>query len=126
VNWRKAIEALVVELMSKTRFSMTEIEVAYVHGKTDEDCLPSEADVLNYEGLGSYTSRRAHTHRIALAIHVQDAESTYRPSATSSGARIVPPYDDLCRRNSNEDLEYSDPQIFPKLWSSSISGQTYD
>ena len=72
------------------------------------------------------SSNRAQTPRIALAVHVQDADNSYRPFSTSAGMRVVLPHDVLCRKKPDGTPDYSDPEIFPELWSSSSPGQFHD
>ncbi|MEO0524815.1 MAG: phytanoyl-CoA dioxygenase family protein [Pseudomonadota bacterium] len=59
---------------------------------------------------------RSDTPRLALAIHMQDGDNTSRPFITPSGARVVLPHDNLCRKNADGNPDYTDPTVFPRLW----------
>jgi ectoine hydroxylase-related dioxygenase (phytanoyl-CoA dioxygenase family) len=55
--------------------------------------------------------------RVALAVHLQDDENMYRLFRTVEGRQIELADDRLCRRLPNGDPDYSDPAVFPLLWS---------
>ena len=55
--------------------------------------------------------------RIALAVHLQDEDNRYQPFSSADGQPIVLAHDQLCRRDENGMPDYSDPGVFPTLWS---------
>ena len=57
------------------------------------------------------------TPRVALAVHLQDAENSYREYLTPTGEPVVLSHDQLCRRDNNGLPDYTDPNVFPTLWS---------
>ena len=59
----------------------------------------------------------AATERVALAVHLQDEANHYRRFETPNGEPVVLPHDQLCQRNSDDLPDYSDPRIFPVIWS---------
>ncbi|MEQ9304903.1 MAG: phytanoyl-CoA dioxygenase family protein [Marinoscillum sp.] len=54
-------------------------------------------------------------NRLALAIHLQDAENRYRTVYDQNQKPITISYDDLCRKDSEGNPDYSDPGVFPTL-----------
>jgi hypothetical protein len=89
---------------------------------TPMELRKGEVSFHHMRAIHCSSSNRAPTPRLALAIHVQDAENTYRPFKTASGIRVVLPHDELCRKDTAGNPDYSDPQIFPTLWRPSMSG----
>ncbi|NJL10121.1 MAG: phytanoyl-CoA dioxygenase family protein [Calothrix sp. SM1_7_51] len=65
---------------------------------------------------GSYPNK-SQSLRLAMAIHMQDENNHYRPIWNNKGEPIHIGYDLLCRKLSNGNPDYSDPTIFPILWS---------
>ncbi len=57
------------------------------------------------------------TPRVALAVHLQDAANSYRAYSTPKGESVVLPHDLLCRQDENGLPDYTDPNVFPTLWS---------
>lgn len=55
--------------------------------------------------------------RVALAVHMQDAENHYVPNVDEKGHRQAHINDLLCRKDADGNPDYSDPDIFPVLWS---------
>jgi ectoine hydroxylase-related dioxygenase (phytanoyl-CoA dioxygenase family) len=66
---------------------------------------------------GSY-SNKSRALRLAVAIHFQDNENYYQAKWNNKGEPIHIGYDLLCRKLANGNPDYSDPNIFPVLWSS--------
>ena len=65
---------------------------------------------------GSYPNR-SDKHRQALAVHLQDKDNHYR-SYTSKQGREIHIFDEqLCRTLPNGNPDFSDPAVFPLLWS---------
>ena len=60
-------------------------------------------------------------HRQALAVHLQDKNNRYRAYINSQGREIHIFDEQLCRRLPNGDPDFSDPQIFPVVWSASLN-----
>lgn len=67
---------------------------------------------------GSYPNR-SHQHRQALAVHLQDKDNHYRPYINAQGREIHIFDEQLCRRLPNGNPDFSDPEIFPVVWSAS-------
>lgn len=65
---------------------------------------------------GSYPNLSPY-HRQALAVHLQDQENCYRPYLDHQGKEIHIFDEKLCRRLPNGDPDFSDPQVFPVIWS---------
>ena len=69
---------------------------------------------------GSYPNR-SQQHRQALAVHLQDKDNHYKPFFNRQGKEIHIFDEQLCRRLPNGDPDFSDPEIFPTIWSSKIT-----
>lgn len=67
---------------------------------------------------GSYPNHSQRT-RLAIAVHLQDASNRYRPYQNDKGQAIHMFDEQLCRTLPNDDPDFSDPNIFPELWSES-------
>lgn len=65
---------------------------------------------------GSYPNY-SNSFRLALALHLQDDTNHYRPFWNNKGEQIHIGYDVLCRKLPNGNPDYSDPAVFPILWS---------
>lgn len=65
---------------------------------------------------GSYPNR-SDKFRLALAAHLQDKDNHYRPFTTKQGREIHIFDEQLCRKLPNGDPDFSDPAVFPVLWS---------
>lgn len=65
---------------------------------------------------GSYPNR-SDSYRLAMAVHMQDLENRYQPYCNSQGKQIHHYLDTLCRKLPNGLPDYSDPAIFPTIWS---------
>ena len=65
---------------------------------------------------GSYPNY-SNSFRLALALHLQDDTNHYRPFWNNKGEQIHIGYDVLCRKLPNGNPDYSDPAVFPVLWS---------
>lgn len=65
---------------------------------------------------GSYPNR-SDSYRLAMAVHMQDLENRYQRFWNSEGKQIHHYLDTLCRKLPNGDPDYTDPAIFPTLWS---------
>ncbi len=58
--------------------------------------------------------------RLALAVHLQDGDNHYRPYRTAQGREVHLFDEQLCRRLPNGDPDFSDPAVFPTLWSGGV------
>lgn len=67
---------------------------------------------------GSYPNRSQRT-RLAIAVHLQDGSNRYRPYQNGQGQAIHMFDEQLCRTLPNDDPDFSDPSVFPELWSES-------
>jgi hypothetical protein len=55
--------------------------------------------------------------RLSYAVHLQDGDNHYRPYRNREGREIHIFDETLCRRLPNGDPDFSDPQVFPTVWS---------
>ncbi|MBE9191247.1 phytanoyl-CoA dioxygenase family protein [Gloeocapsopsis crepidinum LEGE 06123] len=69
---------------------------------------------------GSY-SNYSTSPRLALAVHLQDAANHYRPFRNHQGKEIHIFDEVLCRKLANGDPDFSDPKVFPVLWTEASS-----
>lgn len=65
---------------------------------------------------GSYPNR-SDSYRLAMAVHMQNFENRYQPYCNAQGKQIHHYLDTLCRKSPNGLPDYTDPAIFPTLWS---------
>jgi hypothetical protein len=54
--------------------------------------------------------------RVSFAVHLQDGDNRYRPYRTPAGREIHIFDEKLCRKLPNGDPDFSDPAVFPTLW----------
>ena len=52
-----------------------------------------------------------------MALHMQDEANHYRPFWNHKGEQIHIGYETLCRKLPNGNPDFSDPAVFPILWS---------
>ena len=69
--------------------------------------------------LHASLANRSDRPRLALAAHLQDEANAYRQYRNDSGQEIHIFDETLCRRLPNGDPDFSDPKVFPTLWSES-------
>lgn len=55
--------------------------------------------------------------RLSYAVHLQDGENHYRPCRNAQGREIHIFDEKLCRTLPNGDPDFSDPAVFPTVWS---------
>jgi hypothetical protein len=55
--------------------------------------------------------------RLAYAVHLQDGDNHYRPYRDAQGKEIHIFDEKLCRKLPNGDPDFSDPDVFPTVWS---------
>lgn len=65
---------------------------------------------------GSYPNN-SNTFRLALAVHLQDAANHYQPFWNHQGKEVHIFDEVLCRKLPNGAPDFSDPAVFPILWS---------
>ncbi|MEM6755205.1 MAG: phytanoyl-CoA dioxygenase family protein [Cyanobacteria bacterium P01_C01_bin.38] len=65
---------------------------------------------------GSYPNR-SDSYRLAMAVHMQNLENRYQPFWNAQGKQIDHYLDTLCRKLPNGNPDYTDPAIFPTIWS---------
>lgn len=58
--------------------------------------------------------------RLSYAAHLQDEDNHYRPYRTAQGREIHIFDEQLCGKLPNGDPDFSDPTVFPTLWSGGI------
>jgi ectoine hydroxylase-related dioxygenase (phytanoyl-CoA dioxygenase family) len=54
-------------------------------------------------------------NRLALAVHFQDINNAYQKTYKKDGSPIVIGYDQLCKKETNGDPDYTDENLFPLL-----------
>lgn len=65
--------------------------------------------------LPNYSNLR----RLALAVHLQDSSNRYQPFWTKQGKKVQIADELICRKLPNGNPDFSDPRVFPVLWSTS-------
>lgn len=55
--------------------------------------------------------------RLSYAVHLQDGGNHYRPYRNREGREVHIFDETLCRRLPNGDPDFSDPEVFPTVWS---------
>jgi ectoine hydroxylase-related dioxygenase (phytanoyl-CoA dioxygenase family) len=55
--------------------------------------------------------------RLSLAAHLQDGDNRYRPARTADGREIHIFDERICRKTPGGEPDFSDPSVFPTLWS---------
>jgi ectoine hydroxylase-related dioxygenase (phytanoyl-CoA dioxygenase family) len=68
---------------------------------------------------GSYANS-SHRPRLALAIHMQDRDNRFSRNYDKEGKPSSHINDFLCRKTPQGEPDYSDPEIFPVLWSGDV------
>jgi hypothetical protein len=58
--------------------------------------------------------------RLSYAVHLQDGDNHYRAFTTPQGREIHIFDEQLCRKLPNGDPDFSDPAVFPTLWSGDV------
>lgn len=75
-------------------------QISFHHGWTIHGSYPNHSDQV----------------RLAMAVHLQDETNHYQPF-WNNGKQIHHFLDLLCRKLPNGEPDYSDPEIFPTIWS---------
>ncbi|MDZ7959731.1 MAG: phytanoyl-CoA dioxygenase family protein [Aulosira sp. DedQUE10] len=65
---------------------------------------------------GSYPNY-SNSFRLAMAVHLQDDFNHYQPFWNKKGEQVHIGYEALCRKLPNGNPDFSDPAVFPALWS---------
>jgi len=55
--------------------------------------------------------------RLSFAVHLQDGGNHYRPYRNAQGREVHIFDEKLCRKLPNGDADFSDPSVFPTVWS---------
>jgi Phytanoyl-CoA dioxygenase (PhyH) len=55
--------------------------------------------------------------RLSLAVHMQDGNNHYKPHVNAEGREVHMFDEKLCRKLPNGDPDFSDPAVFPTIWS---------
>ena len=55
--------------------------------------------------------------RMSYAVHLQDGDNRYRPYRNAQGRDIHMFDEQLCRKLANGEPDFSDPDVFPTVWS---------
>jgi ectoine hydroxylase-related dioxygenase (phytanoyl-CoA dioxygenase family) len=58
--------------------------------------------------------------RLSLAVHLQDGDNRYRPYCNAQGRDVHMFDEQLCRKLPNGDPDFSDPAVFPVIWSEAV------
>lgn len=77
-------------------------QISFHHGWTIHGSYPNHSDQI----------------RLAMAVHLQDETNRYQPF-WNNGKQIHHFLDSICRKLPNGEPDYSDPNIFPVIWSES-------
>ena len=64
---------------------------------------------------GGYPNRGTRP-RIAVALHLQDKDNSYRPAFRPDGRRVQSFHDMICRKTPAGVPDYTDEAVFPALW----------
>lgn len=65
---------------------------------------------------GSYPNH-SNSSRLSIAVHLQDDANSYRPFWNQKGEQIHIIDEFLCRKLPNGNPDFSDPAVFPVIWS---------
>ena len=65
---------------------------------------------------GSYANTSGQP-RLSYAVHLQDGANHYRPFTNAQGREIHIFDEKLCRKLPNGEPDFSDPSVFPTIWS---------
>jgi ectoine hydroxylase-related dioxygenase (phytanoyl-CoA dioxygenase family) len=57
--------------------------------------------------------------RLAFAVHLQDGDNRYRQYRNAQGREVHIADEQLCRKLPSGDPDFSDPAVFPVIWSES-------
>lgn len=87
----------------KVPMTLKKGQVSFHNGWTVHGSYPNSSDQI----------------RTAMAIHYQDGDNRYRPYWDLQGKEVHMFDEKLCRRLPNGDPDFSDPKIFPVVWSES-------
>lgn len=85
----------------KIPMSLKKGQISFHHCWTIHGSLPNYSD----------------SFRLALAVHLQDADNHYQPFWNKEGKEIHIIDESLCRKLPNGNPDFSDPAAFPVLWS---------
>lgn len=97
--------------------------VSHLVGRTvqDSDLRPivlrkGQVSFHHMRTLHASTPNLSERPRYAVAVHMQDEANAYRPYAAADGTAIVLPHDRLCREDAAGRPDYTDPEVFPRIW----------
>ena len=101
------LEAVEAQLQQEGRelkrvpLTMKKGQVSFHHCWTLHASLPNHSDDF----------------RLALAVHMQDHDNRYQPCRGKDGREVHIFDEQLCRKLPDGDPDFSDPDVFPTLWS---------
>jgi Phytanoyl-CoA dioxygenase (PhyH) len=106
-------------LHSFDRHDLGSIEDMFLHKGLTPDIifLPMKRGQVSFHHcrlVHGGLENRSDEPRYGYAIHMQDAENRYGPTLSTGRRGHV--NDLLCRRGADGNPDYSDPDIFPRLW----------
>ena len=68
---------------------------------------------------GSYANTSGQP-RLSYAVHLQNGDNRYRPFTNAQGREIHIFDEKLCRKLPDGDPDFSDPSVFPTVWSEEV------
>jgi hypothetical protein len=87
---------------------ITKVPIILQRGQVSfHNCLTIHASDVN----------RSRSPRLSLALHMQDDENRYRQFLNDKGVPWQIANDRMCRQTPDGNPDYTDPEIFPVLWS---------
>ncbi|AFZ00167.1 phytanoyl-CoA dioxygenase family protein [Calothrix sp. PCC 6303] len=78
-------------------------QISFHHGWTIHGSYPNLSDQV----------------RLAMAVHLQDETNCYQPY-WNNGRQIHHFLDSICRKLPNGEPDYTDPVVFPEIWSDEV------
>ncbi len=118
-KWSHEVDRSILSFHSQDMSALQQVVEAHGH-KLEVKALAMKRGQMSFHHArtihGSFPNR-GDRPRMALAIHMQDDANHYRP-ATRSDGRPVQLFNDLiCSKDESGLPNYSDPDVFPLLWS---------
>jgi hypothetical protein len=94
--------------LSAEHGSVKKVPIILQRGQVSfHNCLSIHASDVN----------RSQSRRLSLALHMQDDDNRYRQYLNDKGVLWQIANDRICRQTSDGMPDYTDPQVFPVLWS---------
>ena len=94
--------------MTKNKVPFRKVPMLLKRGQVSfHNCLTIHGSGIN----------RSDSPRLSWAVHMQDGANRYRAYTNERGIPWRLANNDMCRRTEEGDPDYTDPQVFPVLWS---------